>query len=114
MGRANRPLALVLLLMAVLCSPAGVCVIEGVVGTVQAAAPAHAHSCCKNVEGTLLTASDGSCCTEPRTGFVNVFRFMLQKQAPSLALDIAHGCVPRALVTDRMAFDRRAPLVLRI
>ncbi len=35
MRRASRPIALVLLVMAVLCSPARVCVIYGMVGTMQ-------------------------------------------------------------------------------
>jgi len=114
MRRANRPIAVVLLVMAVLCSPAGVCAIDGMAASVQAGAPAHAHACCKSGDGTFLAASDGSCCSEPRTGFVNVFRFTLHKQALPSLLDIAEGWVPKSFVTDRVAFDRRAPLVLRI
>jgi hypothetical protein len=114
MGRANRPIALVLLVTGVVCSPAGVCVIDGMAATVQTAAPAHVPACCKSAEGTFLAASDSSCCSEPRTGFVNVFRFTLHKQALPSLLDIAEGWVPKSFVTDRVAFDRRAPLVLRI
>ena len=114
MRRANRPIVLVLLLMAVLCSPAGVCMIDGVAATVQDAAPAHVHACGKSTDGTFLAASDGSCCSEPRTGFVNVFRFTLHKQALPSLLDIAEGWMPKAFFAVRVAFDRRAPLVLRI
>ena len=115
MRRVNRPIALVLLLMAVLCSPAGVCAIDATAATVQDATPAHAHACCKSVNGTFLAARDGSCCSEPRTGFLNVFRFTLQKQALPSILDLADGWLPKMLVTDRVGFDRRgAPLVLRI
>jgi len=121
MQRANRPTALVLLLMAVLCSPAGVCVIDGMAATVQAAAPAHAaaptahaHACCKSGNGTFLAANDGPCCSERRTGFVNVFRFTLHKQALPAILDLAQGWLPKTFVTDRVAFARRAPVVLRI
>ena len=114
MRRVNRPIAVALLLMAVLCSPAGMCVIDGMAAPVQAAAPTHAHACCRSTDGTFLAASDGSCCSEPRTGFVNVFRFTLHRQAlPSLP-DIAEGWMPKTFVADRIAFDRRAPLVLRI
>jgi hypothetical protein len=113
--RANRPIALVLLFMAVLCSPAGVCVIDGLATTAQASAPAHAHACCDPGEGTFLAAGDGPCCSDPRSGFVNVFRFTLHKEALTSTLDAAGGWVPKTFVTDRLAFDRRrAPLVLRI
>ena len=115
MRRAHRPIALVLLLMAVLCSPAGGCVIDATAATVKNATPAHAHACCKSVRGTLLAAGDGSCCSKRRTGFLNVFRFTLQKPALPSILDIAEGWMPTTLVTDRVGFDRGwAPLVLRI
>ena len=114
MRRANRPIALVLLLMAVLCSPAGVCAIDGIAATVQAATPAHAHACCKSGDGTFLAASDGSCCSEPRTGFVNVVRFALQKQVVHPSLIVAVDWSPRTFVTDADGFGRSAPLVLRI
>ena len=115
MRRAHRPIALVLLLMAVLCSPAGVCAIDATAATLQHAAPAHAHACCKSVNGTLLAAHARSCCSKPRAGFLSVFRFTLQKQALPSILDIAEGWMPKTLVTDGAGFDRRwAPLVLRI
>lgn len=115
MRRTSKPIALFLLAMAVLCSPAGVCVIDGVAATaVQAAAPAHAHACDKSGDGAFLVASDGSCCSESRAGFLNVFRFTLHKQAPPAILTVAAGWMPKPAVTDRIVFDRRAPLVLRI
>lgn len=115
MRRASRPISVALLLMAVLCSPAGVCLIDGMAATVQSAAPAHAHACgSKSGDGTFLAASEDSCCTEPQTGFVNVFRFTLQKQALPPILDFARGWVPTPYVMDPVAWDRRVPLVLRI
>jgi hypothetical protein len=114
MRRASRPIALLLLFMAVLCSPAGVCVIDGVAASVQATAPAHAHACCKSVDGPFLSARDSSCCSEPRTGFVNVFRFTLHRHALPAVLSVAEGWTPKTFVVDRVAVDRRAPLVLRV
>jgi hypothetical protein len=114
MRRVNRPIALVLLLMAVLCSPVGACVVEGVAATIQDATPAHPHACCKPAGRTYLTASNGSCCAEPRTGFVHVFRFTLQKQALPASLDLAATWMPRTVLAEWVPFDRRAPLVLRI
>ena len=113
MRRAHRPIALLLLLMAVLCSPAGVCLIEGMAAA-EAATPAHGHACCKSVDGTFLAAGDDSCCSEQPTGFVHVFRFTLHRQAPSPMLDLVESWMPKTFVTERVAFDRRAPLVLRI
>lgn len=114
MGRANRPIAIALLLMAVLCSPAGVCAIDGMAATAQAAAQEHAHACCRSVDGTFLSASDGSCCSEPRTGFVTVVRFTLQKHAaaPALEFDL-RPAAPTRFVPFRDV-ERRTPLVLRI
>jgi hypothetical protein len=99
--------------MAVLCSPAGVCVIDGVAATVQTTAPAHAHACCKSADGTFLSARDGSCCSEPRIGFVHVFRFTLEKQTAVVALEC--GLTPAAPARF-VSFpdERRAPIVLRI
>jgi len=115
MRRANRPLAVALLFMAVLCSPAGVCVVDGMAATVQTAELAHGHACGKSVDGgTFLTASDGTCCDEPRNGFVNVFRFTLQKQVAQPSLIVATDWTSRTLVTDVSGFGRAAPLVLRI
>jgi hypothetical protein len=114
MRRANRPVALALLLMAVLCSPAGVCAIDAMAATGPVAAPTHAHTCCKSGDGTFLAAGDGACCAESRSGFVHVFRFTLHKQAVAPILDVAVGWMPKTFVTDRVALDRRAPLVLRI
>ena len=114
MRRANRPIALVLLTMAVLCSPAGVCVIDGMAGAVQAAPPTPGHACGKSVEGTFLAASEDSCCSEQPTGFVTVIRFTLEKHAaaPALEFDVAPAASTR-LVSFR-AVERRTPLVLRI
>ena len=114
MVRANRSLAVALLFMAVLCSPAGVCVIDGMAATVQADQPAHAHACCKEADGTFLTASDGTCCSEPRTGFLNVLRFALEKQAPPPAVVTSAGWTRKVPAPVLLAFGRRAPLVLRI
>ena len=113
MRSVHRPIALVLLFMAVLCSPAGVCVIDGVAAT-DKASPAHAHACCKPGDGPFLAARDGSCCSEPGTGFVHVFRFTLEKQveAPALAFDLAPA--PPARLLSFPEVERRAPLVLRI
>jgi hypothetical protein len=115
MRRTSKPIALFLLSMAVLCTPAGVCVIDGVAATtVQAAAPAHAHACCKNVEGTVLTANDDSCCSESRGAFVAVLRFMLEKQAAPFAFEFEVTPVwPTHHASFRIA-DRRPPFVLRI
>lgn len=114
MRPANRTLAVALLFMAVLCSPAGVCVVDGVVASVQAATPEHVHACCKKVERTVLTASDSSCCTEPRNGFVNVFRFTLQKQVAHPSLIVAKDWTARTIVIDVSGFGRAASPVLRI
>ena len=112
MRRANRPIAIVLLLTAVLCSPAGVCAIEAMAPTVPT--PAHAHACCKSVDRTFLAASDGSCCREPRSGFVHVFRFTLQKHAVVLALEFDLRPAGPARLASFRPVERRAPRVLRI
>jgi hypothetical protein len=114
MRRARRSIALLLLATAVLCSPAGVCVIDGVAATVQAKAPAHAHACCKTADGPFLAASDVSCCSEPRTGFVHVFRFTLEKHAAVLALEFDLTPAAPARFVSFPDVERRAPLVLRI
>src|SRR5688500_7869150 len=100
MRRANRPLALALLLMAMVCSPAGVCVIDGVAATVQADQPAHAHACCTKAEGTILTASDGTCCSEAGNGFVNVVRFALHRHVVQPSLIETTDWTARTFVTD--------------
>ena len=119
MGRASQPIAFVLLLMAVLCSPVGVCLIGGMAGTVQAAptqaAPtAHAHACGKSMGGTFFAASEESCCSEQPTGFVTVLRFTLQKQAASAVVEIDLAPVAPILLVSSRAGERRTPLVLRI
>lgn len=111
MSRPHRPLALVLLFMAVLCSPAGVCVADAVVATAQAAEPAHA--CGKQADGTSI-ASGAACCAEPRNGFVNVLRFTLPKQGGQPSLMAVAEWTTRTLVTHHPALVRLAPLVLRI
>lgn len=114
MRRANRPVALALLLMAVLCSPAGVCAIDAMAATGQAAASTHAHACCKSGDGTFLAASDDPCCAESRSGFVHVFRFTLQKHVATLPLEFdLRPAAPTRLLAF-CAVERRAPLVLRI
>lgn len=110
----RRPVALALLFLAVVCSPAGVCVVEGMAATVQAAEPPRAHACRKQAEATLIGASKGYCCTEGRKGFVNVSRFPLQEQAAPSSLAVATRWTPRAFVMDISGFGRAAPLVLRI
>jgi hypothetical protein len=114
MHHASRPVALVLLVMAVLCGPAGVCVIDGIARTVEAAPTAPAHACGKSMGGTFFAASEEACCSEQPTGFVTLFRFTLQKQAaaPALEFDLAPA-VPVRPVSFR-AGARRTPLVLRI
>lgn len=114
MRRANRPLALALLFVAVLCSPAGVCVVDAVAASAEASAPTHAHACCKRADGTTIAASNGSCCAEGQNGFINVFRFALQKSDTPPSLAVATGWTPRAFVVDVSGFGRAAPLVLRI
>ena len=118
MRPANRFVALALLVIAVLWSPAGVCLLESVVATAHAAAPshatAHAHSCCKAAKGTVLVAGDAPCCSMPRTGFVNVLRFTLQPQAPLLAVALGLAPPPPLRVAAFHAVTIRPPLVLRI
>ena len=118
MRRVNRPVALALLLMAVLCSPAGVCMVNGLAATVQAQVPApahgHAHACCKSGPRTVVVASEGACCSETRTGFVGVFRFTLQKHVAALAPqnDLRPAAPVRLLAFHPV--EKRTPLVLRI
>jgi hypothetical protein len=114
MPRTSKPIAVFLLAMAVLCSPAGVCVIDGMAATVQTAAPAHAHACCKSGDGAFLVASDGTCCSESRAGFLNVFRFSLERQTTLLALEPGLVSAAPARSVKLPDVERRAPLVLRI
>ena len=114
MRRANRPLALALLFVAVLCSPAGVCVVEAVAVSADAGAPVHAHACCKQGDGTTIAASNGSCCAEGQNGFINAFRFALQKSITAPSPAVATNWTPRPFVIDVSGFGRAAPLVLRI
>ena len=114
MRRASRLIAVALLFLAVLCSPAGVCALDGMAAAAQAAAPAHAHTCCKSGKGPFLAASDGRCCSLPRTGFVTVLRFTLQKQATALAPGFALGPPAPARLVSFRAVAKRTPLVLRI
>jgi hypothetical protein len=112
MRRVGRPVALLLLVAAVLCSPAGVCALDAV------AAPApedhRAHACCDPADGTFLTAHEGSCCSGPGTGFLNIARFMLQKDVlPPVAMT-AEAWAGKAVASAPLTFDRRAPLILRI
>jgi hypothetical protein len=114
MRSANRPTAVFLLLMAVLCSPAGVCVIDGFAAGVQASAPAHVHACCAQADGTFIGAHDASCCAEGRKGFVNVYRFLMQEQAAPSSFPVATSWTPPTFVVDVTGVGRAAPLVLRI
>jgi len=108
----RRLTAILLTLTAVLCSPAGVCAIEGVAATVQPAA--HGHACSQSTDKTFLDRNDDSCCSEPRSGFVTVLRFTLQKQASAVPITFDLGpALSMCSVTFR-ANDRRPPLVLRI
>ena len=100
--------------MAVLCSPAGICVADAAVAAAQAARPVHAHACCEEAAGPSIASSDGACCAEPQNGFVNVLRYTLQKQEAGPSLVTGAEWTSRILVTNHSALVRLAPLVLRI
>jgi len=112
MCSARQPVAILLLATAVLCSPAGVCALDAAVA--PAPADHRAHACCNPGDGAFLTAHDGSCCSEPRTGFLNIARFTLHRQALPAILDVADPWTQKVFVTGHVALDRRVPLVLRI
>jgi hypothetical protein len=116
MRRAHRLIAVALLFVAVLCSPAGVCMVNGLTATVQAPAPAqaHAHACCQSGPGTFLAASDSACCSETRSGFVGVFRFTLHKHVAAVTprYDLRPAVLARLLSFHPV--EKRTPLVLRI
>ena len=108
----RRALALVLLVVAVVCSPAGVCLIDGMAAAPPAAAPGHA--CCSPARGTMLVASNDACCSMPRDGFVNVLRFALPGQAIAVAVDFHLAAETPLRLTASPAVTIRPPLVLRI
>lgn len=108
----RRPIALALLVVAVVCSPAGVCLIDGMAAAPPASAPGHA--CCSQAKGTMLVASNDACCSMPRDGFVNVLRFALQEEAPALAVDFRLAAPTPLRLAAFPAVTIRPPLVLRI
>jgi len=114
MRRANRPLALALLLIAVVCSPAGVCLIDGVAAAGPASPASHAHACCASARRTVIVASETSCCSMPRAGFVNVARFTVAHDAPTVSLGFALAASIPSRSAAFPAVTIRPPLVLRI
>ena len=108
----RRLFALVLLLIAVACSPAGVCMIRGLAAASPAAA--HGHACCASAKRTVIVASEASCCSMPRAGFVNVARFMLETQPATMAVESRLVPSAAARLVARHAVPIRPPLVLRI
>ena len=114
MRGSRQIVAVALLVMAVVCSPAGVCLVEGVVGTIQAHQATDAHAGCANARGLTVAASDTPCCDEPSGGFINGFRFALEKQTVQTPAFVSTAWPAPSLVANENGFSRAAPLVLRI